>query len=158
MLAPFDSRAERATVEWCPERGPLARVERQPSLGADALAHGRRWAQPRASITAAARSGIMISWWPMSVYPRPLPAVGRVTTLVCARYERTKSRFTVVRPASAIPLLRARATAFRNTSGKTTAEPQLRYTPCSRRATFDTKYRKSRRLPSPSAAPEAAGC
>ena len=21
----------------------------------------------------------MISWWPMSVYPRPLPAVGRVT-------------------------------------------------------------------------------
>src|SRR6266852_5823447 len=23
MLAPFDSRAERATIEWCPERGPL---------------------------------------------------------------------------------------------------------------------------------------
>ena len=34
-------------------------------------------------------------------------------------------------PSSAMPRLRASATAFRNTSGSTTADPQLRYTPCS---------------------------
>ena len=50
---------------------------------------------------------------------------------------RTKSRLTVVRSASAMPRLRASATAFRNTSGSTTADPQFRYTPRSSRATFD---------------------
>ena len=33
---------------------------------------------------------------------------------------------TVVRPSSAMPRLRASATAFRKTSGSTTAEPQFR--------------------------------
>ena len=66
-----------------------------------------------------------------------------------------KSRFTVVSSSSDAPWLRAIATALRNTSGNTTADPQFRYTPPLSRATFDTKYRKSRRLPSPSAAPDA---
>ena len=55
-----------------------------------------------------------------------MPAVGRATTLVCGRYCRTKSRFTVVSSASAMPRLRASATAFRKTSGSTTAEPQFK--------------------------------
>ena len=38
----------------------------------------------------------MISWWPVSEYPRPMPATGRRTTLVSARYMRTKSKLTVV--------------------------------------------------------------
>ena len=37
------------------------------------------------SLTAAAINGIRISWWPIREYPRPVPAVGRETTLVCGR-------------------------------------------------------------------------
>ena len=40
-----------------------------------------------------------------------------------------KSMFTVVSPSSEAPVLRASATALRNTSGSTTADPQFRYTP-----------------------------
>src|SRR5688572_24466900 len=34
------------------------------------------------SISAAASSGNSNSWWPVSAYPRPMPAVGRDTTFV----------------------------------------------------------------------------
>ena len=40
---------------------------------------------PLRSISAAARSGSMISWWPVSEKPRPSPFVGRFTTFVCGR-------------------------------------------------------------------------
>ena len=52
---------------------------------------------------------------------------------------RTKSRFTVVRPVRSRPWLRASATALRNTSGSTTADPQFRYTPPCSRATDAAK-------------------
>ena len=59
---------------------------------------------------------------PTSEYPcPPVPATGRVTTLVCGRYRRTKSRLTVVIPSRRLPWFRTSATAFRNTSGKITS-------------------------------------
>jgi hypothetical protein len=37
------------------------------------------------SMSAAASSGTRISWWPVRLYPRPTPSVGRCTTFVLGR-------------------------------------------------------------------------
>jgi len=54
-------------------------------------------------------------------------------------YREEKFPFTVVRPSRVIPWLRTSATAFRKTSGNTTADPQFRYTPPARRPTDAVK-------------------
>src|SRR5579871_4129385 len=69
-----------------------------------------------------------------------------------------KSKFAVVIDRKGTPRLRTTETAFRKTSGKSTAEPQLRYTPPGCISfTSAQKRRKSLWVAEPSAAPSAAG-
>src|SRR5437667_7493510 len=65
---------------------------------------------------------------------------------------------TVVIRSTVWPRLRASVRALRKTSGMITAEPRFRYTPPSKPATTAANVRKSRSVPSPSAAPSTAGC
>ena len=65
---------------------------------------------------------------------------------------------TVVSRSSGIPWLRTTATALRNTSGRTTADPAVQVHPVTQASDTVVKYRKSRRLASPIADPDASGC
>jgi hypothetical protein len=58
-----------------------------------------------------------------------MPATGRRTTLVSGRYMRTKSKFTVVRPASASAAVPHERYRLEKDLGQHHGEPQFRYTP-----------------------------
>ena len=66
---------------------------------------------------------------------------------------------TVVKFFRSLPVFRIRVTAFRNTSGRITADPALIKTPpLLSSAMSEEKIRKSRWVPSPMFAPDADGC
>ena len=70
-----------------------------------------------------------------------------------------KSRLAVTKSWTRCPRFRLSVSAFRNTSGRSTAEPTLRYTPPSpRSATTAASRRKSRCVVAPTAAPSQRGC
>src|SRR5262245_43919227 len=109
----------------------------------------------RRAATAAWRSGINSSWWPMISIPW---ALGRLKTFIRVRYLPSLSRLAVTSPDRSAPKLRATAIAFKNTSGMITALPMFNQSPSCIPWTTRQRMRKSISDDSPVAAPETWGC